>query len=146
MHFPAGRPGRTLSVILLCDARTFLTIIPFGNISRDRPAQSRLLYIIFDRMSRRWQRKTANAEKHLLLCYKCSKNRAKIAKNASKVSIFLIKLDNFDKNSSFLLQTIKNCDKMFDGEKRCFLIYAITIKNLYFWRNFQNGKECKSCD
>ena len=47
LHFPAGRPGRTLSVILLCDARTFLTIIPFGNISRDCPAQSRLLYIIF---------------------------------------------------------------------------------------------------
>ena len=40
LHFPAGRPGRTLSVILLFDARTFLTIRPFGMISRDCPVQS----------------------------------------------------------------------------------------------------------
>ena len=51
LHFPAGRPGRTLSVILLCDARTFLTVIPFGTIPRDCPAQSRILYIIFPPMS-----------------------------------------------------------------------------------------------
>ena len=40
LHFPGGHPRRTLSVILPCDARTFLAIIPFGDISRDCPAQS----------------------------------------------------------------------------------------------------------
>ena len=44
LHFPGGRPRRTLSVILPCDARTFLTVIPFGTIPRDCPAQSRVLY------------------------------------------------------------------------------------------------------
>ena len=36
LHFPWGRPRRTLSVILPCEARTFLTVIPFGAIPRDR--------------------------------------------------------------------------------------------------------------
>ena len=40
LHFPEGRPWRMLSVILPCDARTFLTIIPFGDISRDCPIHS----------------------------------------------------------------------------------------------------------
>ena len=40
LHFPGGHPRRTLSVILPCDARTFLAITPFGNISRDCPVQS----------------------------------------------------------------------------------------------------------
>ena len=44
LHFPGGHPRRTLSVILPCDARTFLAITPFGNISRDCPVQSRILY------------------------------------------------------------------------------------------------------
>ena len=44
LHFPAGRPGRTLSVIPLFDARTFLTVIPFGNIRRDCPTRSQILY------------------------------------------------------------------------------------------------------
>ena len=36
LHFPWGRPRRTLSVILPYEARTFLTVIPFGAIPRDR--------------------------------------------------------------------------------------------------------------
>ena len=36
LHFPWGHPRRTLSVILPCEARTFLTVIPFGAIPRDR--------------------------------------------------------------------------------------------------------------
>ena len=40
LHFPGGRPRRTLSVILPCEARTFLTVTPFGNIPRDCPIQS----------------------------------------------------------------------------------------------------------
>ena len=51
LHFPGGHPRRTLSVILPCEARTFLTIIPFGNISRDCPTQSRILYQKFDFLS-----------------------------------------------------------------------------------------------
>ena len=35
MHSPGSRLRRMLSVILPCEARTFLTIIPFGLISRD---------------------------------------------------------------------------------------------------------------
>ena len=35
LHFPVGHPRRTLSVTLLCEARTFLTVIPFGVIPRD---------------------------------------------------------------------------------------------------------------
>ena len=45
LHFPGGHPRRTLSVILPCEARTFLTIIPFGNISRDGASRSCILYI-----------------------------------------------------------------------------------------------------
>ena len=37
LHFPGGYPRRTLSVILPCSARTFLTLIPFGNIERGSP-------------------------------------------------------------------------------------------------------------
>ena len=124
LHFPAGRPGRTLSVILLCDARTFLAIIPFGNISRDCPAQSRLLYIIFPILSRRSPREKEKTFSEMLngalLSYKCSKIEAKIAKIGAKRQIFLINLDKIDKNSSILLQTIKNYDRMIDGEKRGF--------------------------
>ena len=40
LHFPGGHPRRTLSVILPFEARTFLTVIPFGVIPRDCPAQS----------------------------------------------------------------------------------------------------------
>ena len=40
LHFPGGHPRRTLSVILPCEARTFLTVIPFGTIPRDCPIQS----------------------------------------------------------------------------------------------------------
>ena len=38
LHFPGSRLRRTLSVILPCEARTFLTVIPFGMIPRDRTA------------------------------------------------------------------------------------------------------------
>ena len=37
LHFPGGYPRRTLSVILPCSARTFLTLIPFGAIERGSP-------------------------------------------------------------------------------------------------------------
>ena len=37
LHFPGGFPRRTLSVILPCDARTFLTLIPFGATRRGSP-------------------------------------------------------------------------------------------------------------
>ena len=40
LHFPGSHLRRTLSVILPYEARTFLAIIPFGNISRDRSARS----------------------------------------------------------------------------------------------------------
>ena len=36
LHFPGGYPRLTLSAILPCEARTFLTVIPFGVIPRDR--------------------------------------------------------------------------------------------------------------
>ena len=36
LHFPDGYPWLTLSAILSYEARTFLTVIPFGNIPRDR--------------------------------------------------------------------------------------------------------------
>ena len=39
LHFPDGYPWLTLSAILSCEARTFLTVIPFGTIPRDRPAK-----------------------------------------------------------------------------------------------------------
>ena len=47
LHFPAGRPGRTLSVILLYDARTFLAVTAFANIRRDSPARSINDYTLF---------------------------------------------------------------------------------------------------
>ena len=102
MHFPAGRPGRTLSVILLCDARTFLTIIPFGNISRDCPAQSRILYIIFVFLSSRRRVKKQNVRR---VREKYSKIDDKIPKNGVKTPEKLNILDKFDKNFAFLLQT-----------------------------------------
>ena len=46
LHFPGGHPRLTLSAILPCEARTFLTVIPFGTIPRDRPAESLSNYII----------------------------------------------------------------------------------------------------
>ena len=42
MHFPGSHLRLMLSVILPCEARTFLTVIPFGVIPRDRLAE--LLY------------------------------------------------------------------------------------------------------
>jgi len=39
LHFPDGYPWLTLSVILPCEARTFLTRRPFGMIARDRSAE-----------------------------------------------------------------------------------------------------------
>ena len=44
MHFPDGYPWLTLSAILSYEARTFLTVIPFGNIPRDRLAKLPLNY------------------------------------------------------------------------------------------------------
>ena len=44
LHFPGSRLRRTLSVILPYDARTFLAVIPFGNIRRDSPTRSRMYY------------------------------------------------------------------------------------------------------
>ena len=38
LHFPGGCPRRTLSVILPCDARTFLMPIPCGVMTRGSPA------------------------------------------------------------------------------------------------------------
>ena len=40
LHFPGGHPRRTLSVILPFDARTFLTVKPFGVLPRDCPTRS----------------------------------------------------------------------------------------------------------
>ena len=60
LHFPGGHPRRTLSVILPCDARTFLTVIPFGAIPRDCPIQSKVLYPKPRLLSRK------NLEKRLL--------------------------------------------------------------------------------
>ena len=39
LPFSGGFPRLMLSVILLCDARTFLTVIPFGDIPRGRPTK-----------------------------------------------------------------------------------------------------------
>ena len=39
LHFLGSRLRLTLSVILPYEARTFLTVIPFGNIPRDRLAK-----------------------------------------------------------------------------------------------------------
>ncbi len=47
LHFSGGCPRLTLSVILPCDARTFLALLPFGVTARDRPARLRLKYTMF---------------------------------------------------------------------------------------------------
>ena len=39
LHFPGGYPRLTLSAILPYEARTFLTLLPFGMIKRDHPAK-----------------------------------------------------------------------------------------------------------
>ena len=39
LHFPGSRLRLTLSAILPCEARTFLTVIPFGTIPRGRPTE-----------------------------------------------------------------------------------------------------------
>ena len=39
MHFPGSHLRLTLSAILPYEARTFLTVIPFGNIPRGRLAE-----------------------------------------------------------------------------------------------------------
>ena len=44
MHFPGSRLRLTLSATLPCEARTFLTVIPFGTIPRDRLAKLRIDY------------------------------------------------------------------------------------------------------
>ena len=48
MHFPGSRLRRTLSVILPCEARTFLIIIPFGAILRDCSVRSALIQFSLD--------------------------------------------------------------------------------------------------
>ena len=47
LHFPWSCLRRTLSVTLLCEARTFLTVIPYGNIPREYISRSRWYYSIF---------------------------------------------------------------------------------------------------
>jgi len=47
LHFPGSHLRLTLSAILPYEARTFLTVIPFGVIPRDRLAELPLYYIIF---------------------------------------------------------------------------------------------------
>ena len=44
LHFPGGYPRLTLSAILPCEARTFLTGKPFGMIPRGRPAKLHFYY------------------------------------------------------------------------------------------------------
>ena len=39
LHFPVGYPRLTVSAIQPFEARTFLTVIPFGDIRRDRSAE-----------------------------------------------------------------------------------------------------------
>ena len=46
MHFPGSRLRLTLSAILPCEARTFLTVIPFGMIPRGRLTKLRWYYTI----------------------------------------------------------------------------------------------------
>ena len=47
LPFSGGYPRLTLSVILPCDARTFLTGIPFGTIPRGRPTELPYYYTTF---------------------------------------------------------------------------------------------------
>ena len=51
LPFSGGYPRLTLSVILPCDARTFLTGIPFGTIPRGRPTKLPVYYITFSSRS-----------------------------------------------------------------------------------------------
>ncbi len=44
LHFPDAHAWLTLSAILPCEARTFLTVIPFGNIPRGRLTRLLLHY------------------------------------------------------------------------------------------------------
>ncbi len=48
MPFSGGYPRLTLSATLPCDARTFLTVIPFGNIPRGRPTKLPKYYNTFE--------------------------------------------------------------------------------------------------
>ena len=50
LHFPDGYPWLTLSAILSFEARTFLTVIPFGNIPRDRLAELCYYYTVSERI------------------------------------------------------------------------------------------------
>ncbi len=45
LHFPGGYPRLTLSAILPCGARTFLTAAPFGILLRGRSTKRRGHYI-----------------------------------------------------------------------------------------------------
>ena len=47
LPFSGGYPRLTLSVILPCDARTFLIGIPFGMIRRGRPTELPAYYTTF---------------------------------------------------------------------------------------------------
>ena len=47
LPFSGGYPRLTLSAILPCDARTFLTGIPFGLIPRGRPTELPVYYTSF---------------------------------------------------------------------------------------------------
>jgi len=44
LHFPGSHLRLTLSAILPCEARTFLTAIPFGTMPRGRSAELRVYY------------------------------------------------------------------------------------------------------
>ena len=59
----------------------------------------------------------------IILYHKFNQNHAKISKNNTFLPVFLIKVDKFDKKLPKLLKTNKNCDTMFDGEKRGFSYY-----------------------
>ena len=47
LPFSGGYPRLTLSAILPCDARTFLTVLPFGMIPRGRPTKLPVYYTTF---------------------------------------------------------------------------------------------------
>ena len=93
LHFPGGRPRRTLSVILPCEARTFLTVIPFGNIPRDCPIQSSY-YTKYQRKSQ-----VANI----------------LTKKPTPNSSFLQIPYKFDKNSTILLHKKEICARIYVG-------------------------------
>ena len=62
MHFLGSRLRLTLSVILPYEARTFLTVIPFGNIPRDRLAEPLIIIHYVGRFVKGKGRKVQNAE------------------------------------------------------------------------------------